>query len=85
MYDDWTILLIKDTNAGLGFDGGRIFRKFACGILDNSDIGITELTRDMCLLKDDWEPENVYESAPEDVAGAGSDELQDGPDLLGGD
>lgn len=85
MYDDWTLLLIKDTSAGLGFDGGRIFRKFARGILDNSDIGITEFTRDMCLLKDDWEPENVYESAPTDEAGAESEQLQDGPDLFDDD
>lgn len=80
MYDDWTVLLIKDTHAGLGFDGGRIFRKFARGILDNSDIGITEFTRDMCLLKEDWKPQKIYESAPEEVE-ADSVQLRDGPDL----
>lgn len=84
MYDDWTLLLIKDTDAGRGYDGGRIFRKFARCILDNNDIGITEFTPDMFLFKEDWAPENVFGPAPEEVD-AESEQLRDGPDLFDDD
>ena len=59
MYGEWTVLFIKDTDAGFGFDGGRIFRKFARDILDNNGIEITKFTPDMFLFKDDWTPEKV--------------------------
>lgn len=64
MYENWTVLLIKDADAGYGFDGGRIFRQFARDILDNSDIGITEFTREMFLFKEDWSPENIFGPPP---------------------
>jgi hypothetical protein len=80
MYDEWTVLLIKDTDAGRGFDGGRIFREFARDILDNNDIGITEFTPDMFLFKDDWTPENVF--GPPPLQDAESEQLRDGPDLF---
>ncbi|MDR6929549.1 hypothetical protein [Pseudomonas sp. BE134] len=85
MYEEWTVLLINDTNAGFGFDGGRIFRKFARGILDNSDIGITEFTRDMFLFKDDWTPENVFGPDFRAETEAKSKQRREGPDLFDDD
>ncbi|MDI1330132.1 hypothetical protein [Pseudomonas sp.] len=73
MYDEWTVLLIKDTDAGFGLDGGRIFREFARDILDNNDIGITEFTSEMFLFKDDWTPENVFGPSPLEEADAESE------------
>ena len=43
-YDEWTVLFVKDIDAGLGLVGGRIFRAFARGILDSNDVGIVEFT-----------------------------------------
>jgi hypothetical protein len=85
MYDDWTLLLIKDTAAGRGYDGGRIFRKFARKILDNNEIGITEFTPDMFLFKDDWTHENVFGPAPADEAEAESDKQRAAPNLFDDD
>jgi hypothetical protein len=85
MYEEWTVLLINDTNAGFGFDGGRIFRKFARRILDNNDIGITEFTRDMFLFKDDWTPENVFGPDFRAEAEAKSKQRREGPDLFDDD
>lgn len=62
MYDEWTALFIKDSDAGLGLDGGRIFRKFSRGILENNVIGIVEFTPDMFLFKDDWTEEAMFGS-----------------------
>lgn len=84
MYDEWTVLFIKETDAGHGYDGGRTFRQFARGILDNHDIGITEFTPEMFLFKEDWAPENVFGPAPEEVD-AESEQLRDGPDLFDDD
>ncbi|MDZ4300189.1 MAG: hypothetical protein U1C13_00880 [Pseudomonas sp.] len=85
MYENWTVLLIKDADAGYGFDGGRIFRQFARDILDNSDIGITEFTREMFLFKEDWSPENIFGPPPLDDADAEPEQLRDGPDLFDDD
>jgi hypothetical protein len=85
MYEEWTVLLIKDTDAGHGFDGGRIFRRFARSILDNNEIGITDFSPDMFLFKDDWAPENVFGPAPVDEAEAESKKLRAGPDLFDDD
>lgn len=85
MYDEWTVLLIKDTDAGFGLDGGRIFRQFARDILDNNEIGISEFTPDMFLFKDDWTPENVFGPPPLEEADAESEQLRDGPDLFDDD
>ncbi|MEO6677664.1 MAG: hypothetical protein ABIO21_09830 [Pseudomonas sp.] len=85
MYDEWTVLLIKDTDAGFGLDGGRIFREFARGILDNNEIGIVEFTPDMFLFKDDWTPENVFGSGFREEAEARSKQLREGPDLFDDD
>lgn len=84
MYDEWTVLFIKDNDAGSGYDGGRTFRKFARGILDNHDIGITEFTPEMFLFKEDWTPENVFGPAPVELD-AESEKLHDGPDLFDDD
>lgn len=85
MYDDWTLLLIKDTNAGFGHDGGATFRRFARGILDNHDIGITEFTPDMFLFKDYWTSENLFGPTPSDEVEAESEKLRDGPNLFDDD
>lgn len=84
MYDEWTVLLIKDTEAGHGFDGGRIFRSFASSILDNNEIGISAFSPDMFLFKDDWAPENFFGPAHEEVDPA-SEQLRHGPDLFDDD
>jgi len=85
MYDEWTVLLIKDTDAGHGFDGGRIFRMFARGILDNNEIGISDFTPDMFLFKDDWAAENVFGSNSFEEANTKSEQLREGPDLFDND
>ena len=85
MYENWTVLLIKDADAGYGFDGGRIFRQFARDILDNSDIGITEFTREMFLFKEDWSPENIFGPTPLDDADAELEQLRAVPDLFDDD
>lgn len=85
MFDDWTVLLIKDTEAGFGFDGGRIFRQFAREILDNNEIGITDFTPNMFLFKDDWAPEKVFGPDFREEAEARAKQLRDGPDLFDDD
>lgn len=84
MYDEWTVLLIKDIDAGQGFDGDRIFRSFARSILDNNEIGISDFSPDMFLFKDDWVPENVFGPAYEEVEPA-SEQPRDGSDLFDDD
>ena len=69
MHDEWTALFIKDTDAGLGLDGVRIFRKFSRGILDNNLIGIVEFTPDMFFLKDDWTEEAMFGSGEQQYSG----------------
>jgi len=81
-YENWTVLLIKDTDAGRGVDGGRIFRHLARDILDDSEVGIAEFTRDMFLFKDDWSPENIFGPPPAEEADAASEQQRDEPDLL---
>ena len=85
MYENWTVLLIKDTDAGRGVDGGRIFRHLARDILDDSEVGIAEFTRDMFLFKDDWSPENIFGPPPAEEADAASEQQRDEPDLLDDD
>lgn len=85
MYDEWTTLFIKDTDAGFGFDGGRIFRQFARGILDNNEIGISEFTPDMFLFKDDWAPENIFGPPPDEEPEAEPEQMQRAPDLFDDD
>ena len=82
MYDDWTVLLIKDVAAGLGFDGGRIFRKFVRDILDDNEIGIFEFTSKMFLFNDDWTPEKVFGPPTDEEPEAEPEQLRDGPDLF---
>lgn len=85
MYDEWTVLFIKDTDAGFGFDGGRIFRQFAREILDNNELGITDFTPDMFLFKDDWTPENVFGPDFREKAEARAKELREDPDFFDDD
>lgn len=82
MYDDWTVLLIKDVAAGLGFDGGRIFRKFVRDILDDNEIGIFEFTPEMFLFNDDWTSEKVFGPPTDDEPEEEPKQLRDGPDLF---
>ena len=82
MYDNWTVLLIKDVAAGLGFDGGRIFRKFVRDILDDNEIGIFEFTPKMFLFKDDWAPEKVFGPPTDEEPEEEQEQLRDGPDLF---
>lgn len=81
MFDDWTVLLIKDTEAGSGFDGGRVFRKFARDILDNNELGITVFTSAMFLFKADWTPEKVFGPSFREKAKARAKQLRDGVDV----
>lgn len=43
IYDEWTVLFVKDTDAAFGFGGRRIFREFARNILDSNEIGSRSL------------------------------------------
>ncbi|WP_231981947.1 hypothetical protein [Pseudomonas poae] len=85
LYENWTVLLVKDKDVGRGVDGGRIFRHFARDILDNSKVGIAEFTRDMFLFKDDWSPENIYGPSPAVEADASSEQQRHEPDLFDDD
>lgn len=82
MYDEWTTLFIKDTDAGNGLDGGRIFRQYVRDILDNNEIGLVEFTPDMFLFNDEWSPENVFGPPPTEESESVSDQLKDGPDVF---
>lgn len=82
MYDEWTVLFVKDTGAGLGLVGGRIFREFARGILDSNEIGIVEFTPDMFLFKDDWAPENIFGPPPGEEPEAEPERTQHAPGLF---
>ncbi|MFI3046588.1 hypothetical protein [Pseudomonas coronafaciens] len=82
MYDEWTVLFVKDTGAGLGLAGGRIFRQFARGILENNEIGIVEFTPDMFLFKDDWAPENIFGPPPGEEPEAEPQRTQHAPGLF---
>lgn len=82
MYDQWTVLLVKDASAGLGRDGGRIFRQFAPQILDNNELGIAEFTSDMFLFKDDWAPENIFGPPPGEEPEADPERIQHAPSLF---
>ena len=85
LYENWTALLIKDTDVGRGVDGGRIFRHFARDILDDSEVGIAEFTRDMFLFKDDWSPENIFGPSPAEESDAASERQRDESDLFDDD
>lgn len=74
IYDEWTVLLVKDTDAGFGFGGGRIFREFARAILDSNEVGISEFTPDMFLFNDEWAPENIFGLIPDEEPEAESPE-----------
>lgn len=50
MYDSWSVLFIKDTEAGSGFNGGRLFRKYGRVILNSYKLGITDFTRDLFFV-----------------------------------
>lgn len=82
MYDEWTVLFVKDIDAGLGLVGGRIFRQFAREILDNNELGIVEFTPDMFLFKDDWAPENIFGPPPDEEPEADPERIQHAPGLF---
>lgn len=82
MYDEWTVLFVKDIDAGLGLVGGRIFRQFAREILDNNELGIVEFTPDMFLFKDDWAPENIFGPPPDEEPKADPERIQHAPGLF---
>ncbi|MEE4622347.1 hypothetical protein V2L00_01380 [Pseudomonas alliivorans] len=82
MYDEWTVLFVKDIDAGLGLLGGRIFRQFAREILDNNELGIVEFTPDMFLFKDDWAPENIFGPPPDEEPEADPERIQHAPGLF---
>ncbi|MCH5518696.1 hypothetical protein [Pseudomonas syringae] len=82
MYDEWTVLFVKDTGAGPGLEGGRIFRQFAREILDNNELGIVEFTPDMFLFKDDWAPENIFGPPPGEEPEAEPQRTQHAPGLF---
>jgi hypothetical protein len=85
MYDEWTVLFVKDTGTGFGLVGGRIFREFARGILDSNEIGIVEFTPDMFLFKDDWAPENIFGPPPDDESDPEPGHLTKTPGLFDDD
>lgn len=85
MYDEWTVLFVNDTGAGLGLQGGRIFRQFAREILDNNELGIVEFTPDMFLFKDDWAPENIFGPPPDDESDPEPGQLKKTPGLFDDD
>jgi len=82
MYDEWTVLFVKDTGAGLGLEGGRIFRQFVREILDNNELGIVEFTPDMFLFKDDWAPENIFGPPPGEEPEGEPQRIQHAPGLF---
>jgi hypothetical protein len=85
MYDEWTVLFVKDTGAEPGLVGGRIFREFARGIFDSNEIGIVEFTPDMFLFKDDWAPANIFGPPPDDESDPELGQLEKTPGLFDDD
>lgn len=85
MYDPWTALLIKESEVGSDFDGGRLFRTYAPEILATNALGIASFTSDMFLFSDEWKPENVFGEDYREIAQARSKQLREGLDLFDDD
>lgn len=85
LYDEWTAILIKESEIAFDLDGGRLFRTYAPEILAANTLGIEEFTSDMFLFWHEWDPEDIFgEYNPEDER-AKLKQLRDGPDLFGDD
>ena len=58
--DPWTVVLIEDVGTTPHCGGGRLFRKYAPGVLIANNLGITSFTSKMCLFEDEWKPRGLY-------------------------
>ncbi|UUT14788.1 hypothetical protein NQ186_11625 [Pseudomonas zeae] len=85
LYDEWTAILIKESEIAFDLDGGWLFRTYAPEILAANTLGIEEFTSDMFLFWHEWDPEDIFgEHNPEDER-AKLKQLRDGPGLFGDD
>ncbi|MCU1733846.1 MULTISPECIES: hypothetical protein [unclassified Pseudomonas] len=74
-HDEWTTDFIRDSEANSTYEGGRIFRAYAHDILTNHELGVRKFTSEMFLHYEDWTPEKVFGSFPQE---AGIGERKDG-------
>jgi hypothetical protein len=73
IYDSWTVQFIVDFFVDEKCESGRVFRKYAPGILETNDLGITDYTTDMFLFWDEWDPANIFGPATEEELQASDD------------
>ena len=66
LYDCWTPLFIVDLKVTNRVESCRLFRNYAPEILENNVLGITDFTSDMFLFWDEWDPENIFGSEPQE-------------------
>ncbi|MBF4559224.1 hypothetical protein H7698_24390 [Pseudomonas sp. p50] len=66
LYDCWTPLSIVDLKVTNRVESCRLFRNYAPEILENNVLGITDFTSDMFLFWDEWDPENIFGSEPQE-------------------
>lgn len=85
LYDEWTAIVIKESEIAFDLDAGRIFRTYAPEILAANTLGIVEFTSDMFLYWDEWDPEDIVGEHHPDEERAKLKQLRDGPDLFDDD
>lgn len=66
LYDCWTAMFIVDLDVTNRVESCRLFRNYAPGILEHNVLGITDFTSDMFLFWDEWDPENISGSEPQE-------------------
>ena len=72
LYDCWTAIFIVDLDVTNRVESCRLFRNYAPEIVENNVLGITDFTSDMFLFWDDWDPENIFGSEPQEEPQEGS-------------
>jgi hypothetical protein len=73
LYDCWTAIFIVDLKVTNRVESCRLFRNYAPEILENNALGITDFTSDMFLFWDEWDPENIFGSKPQEEPQEGSE------------
>ncbi|MHA6140933.1 hypothetical protein ACX3YC_26495 [Pseudomonas mohnii] len=73
LHDCWTAMFIVDLDVTNRVESCRLFRNYAPGILEKKVLGIIDFTSDMFLFWDEWDPENISGSEPQEEPQEGSE------------
>jgi hypothetical protein len=82
LYDEWTAIVIKESEIAFDLDGGRLFRTYAPEILAAHTLGIEEFTSHLFLFWDQWDPEDILGEGNPEEERSKLTQLRDGPDLF---